>query len=159
MATNPSSHPEDGLILATLDGKKQVGEAQLEVLNTSSPDLLGGPWMFWAMGEYELYLQPYAIDTYFYTDDDGIIPVQIYSNDLQDECFLNACLTGAINGKKRSVIIKFVYEDPSAINDIQNEKNTFDVYSINGTKLRSRVTSLDDLPRGLYIVNGRKIVK
>ena len=33
----------------------------------------------------------------------------------------------------------------------------FDVFSISGQKVKSKTTSLDGLPRGIYIVNGRKI--
>jgi uncharacterized protein YjdB len=35
----------------------------------------------------------------------------------------------------------------------------FDVYDLSGRKVLSRVTSLDGLPRGIYIVNGKKIAK
>jgi hypothetical protein len=33
-----------------------------------------------------------------------------------------------------------------------------DVYSLTGRKLRSQATSLQGLPRGVYVVNGRKVV-
>jgi len=33
-----------------------------------------------------------------------------------------------------------------------------DVYTVTGRKVRSQVTSLEGLPRGIYIVNGRKVV-
>jgi uncharacterized protein YjdB len=35
----------------------------------------------------------------------------------------------------------------------------FDVYDLNGHKVLSQVTSLDGLPNGIYIVNGKKILK
>ncbi len=35
----------------------------------------------------------------------------------------------------------------------------FDVYNVNGQMLRHAATSLDDLPHGVYIVNGKKITK
>ena len=35
----------------------------------------------------------------------------------------------------------------------------FDVYDLNGRKVLSQVTSLDGLPRGIYIVNGKKVMK
>lgn len=43
----------------------------------------------------------------------------------------------------------------AAIQDVQ----TFDVYDMHGKKVRSGVTSLDGLPKGIYIVNGKKIVR
>jgi hypothetical protein len=35
--------------------------------------------------------------------------------------------------------------------------STFDVYNIQGGKLKSKATSLDGLPQGIYIVNGKKV--
>jgi uncharacterized protein YjdB len=35
----------------------------------------------------------------------------------------------------------------------------FDVYDLNGRMVKSQVTSLDGLPSGIYIVNGKKILK
>jgi hypothetical protein len=35
----------------------------------------------------------------------------------------------------------------------------FDVYDQNGRKVLHQVTSLDGLPDGIYIVNGKKILK
>ena len=35
----------------------------------------------------------------------------------------------------------------------------FDVYDLSGRKVRHQVTSLDGLPNGIYIVNGKKILK
>ena len=35
----------------------------------------------------------------------------------------------------------------------------FDVYDLSGRKVRHLVTSLDGLPDGIYIVNGKKILK
>ena len=35
----------------------------------------------------------------------------------------------------------------------------FDVYSLSGQKVKSKTTSLDGLPRGIYIINGKKVMK
>lgn len=35
----------------------------------------------------------------------------------------------------------------------------FDVYDLRGLKVRHQVNSLDGLPDGIYIVNGRKVLK
>jgi hypothetical protein len=36
---------------------------------------------------------------------------------------------------------------------------TFDVYNLSGLKVKSQTTSLDGLPKGIYIVKGKKVVK
>ena len=35
----------------------------------------------------------------------------------------------------------------------------FDVFTISGVKVKSKTTSLDGLPRGIYIINGKKVIK
>ena len=35
----------------------------------------------------------------------------------------------------------------------------YDIYNLNGQKVKTNATSLDGLPSGLYIVNGKKVVK
>ena len=41
----------------------------------------------------------------------------------------------------------------------QGEAEPYDVYDLSGRKVRHQVTSLDGLPNGVYIVNGRKVLK
>lgn len=50
-------------------------------------------------------------------------------------------------------------EETSGIVTINGDGNPFDVYTINGIKVRTQVTSLEGLPKGLYIVNGRKVTQ
>ena len=38
-------------------------------------------------------------------------------------------------------------------------QHTFDVYDFHGRLVRKRVTSLEGLQKGVYLVNGKKIVK
>ena len=46
----------------------------------------------------------------------------------------------------------------SGIDDISNESQTFDVYSLSGAMVKKGATSLNALPKGVYIVNARKVV-
>ena len=46
----------------------------------------------------------------------------------------------------------------SAITAPVGEERLYDVYSISGKLVKRRATSLDALPKGVYIVNGRKVV-
>ncbi|MBP5776630.1 MAG: leucine-rich repeat protein [Prevotella sp.] len=45
-----------------------------------------------------------------------------------------------------------IMDDPAVV-------EPFDVYDLSGRKVRHQVTSLDGLPNGIYIVNGKKILK
>ena len=46
---------------------------------------------------------------------------------------------------------------PTAVRTIRTGSQPFDVYTTTGYKVRRQVTSLRDLPAGIYIVNGRKV--
>ena len=43
-------------------------------------------------------------------------------------------------------------------NIVINNNVPFDVYDINGRKIRNRVKTIEGLPKGLYIVNGKRIL-
>jgi hypothetical protein len=56
-------------------------------------------------------------------------------------------------------------DDDDEVTGIEEiEENTgviepFDVYDLSGHKVLNQVTSLDGLPDGIYIVNGKKVLK
>ena len=45
------------------------------------------------------------------------------------------------------------------VNEDSHLTGTFDVYDLSGRKVAHQVTSLDGLPNGIYIVNGKKMLK
>ena len=54
------------------------------------------------------------------------------------------------------------FEDPTSINNINNESNATTngkVYGINGTLVSDSVDSISSLPDGIYIVDGKKLRK
>lgn len=48
--------------------------------------------------------------------------------------------------------------DPSGIHQLETDGKQFDVYNTIGMKMRSNASSLNGLPDGIYIVNGKKYV-
>lgn len=48
----------------------------------------------------------------------------------------------------------------TGISDVEAGKGgqTFDIYSLNGIKVRSQATTTDGLPKGIYLINGKKHV-
>ncbi len=48
---------------------------------------------------------------------------------------------------------------PLSITSTPAENGQFDVYDMQGRKVRHATSSLNGLPRGMYIINGRKVVK
>ena len=50
-------------------------------------------------------------------------------------------------------------DDATDIDEMTVAVEAFDVYDLRGRKVRHQVTSLDGLPDGIYIVNGKKVLK
>ena len=65
----------------------------------------------------------------------------------------------ATNAGTRSFEEEDIETDLDEIDDDAIEDGPFDVYDLNGRKVLHQVTSLDGLPAGIYIVNGRKVMK
>ena len=69
----------------------------------------------------------------------------------------------------------YMWEDPTVLSKLSNwtiggstaidgivesfDTKPYDIYNLNGQKVKTNATSLDGLPSGLYIVNGKKVVK
>ena len=63
-------------------------------------------------------------------------------------------------GMTRSIVIDD--DDATGIEDLEESpavEEPYDVYDLSGRKVANQVTSLDGLPHGIYIVNGKKILK
>lgn len=54
-----------------------------------------------------------------------------------------------------SEIIEF---DPTDVSETLLPKGPFDVYNLQGVKVKQNVISLDGLPIGIYVINGKKVI-
>ena len=82
----------------------------------------------------------------------------------------NITCTSKATGKKATctvtvlqsmVSLPFNGDEPMEDEEMDNPgvDKPFDVYDLNGRMVKSQVTSLDGLPRGVYIINGKKAMK
>lgn len=55
--------------------------------------------------------------------------------------------------------VQIVEMEGTGISGLTMNRKMFDVYNLSGRKIRTSATSLDGLPKGIYIVNGKKVVK
>lgn len=69
----------------------------------------------------------------------------------------NARTRASSDGKLKIYSISWE-SSASGINSPVGEEQLYDVYSLSGTLIKRSATSLDALPKGVYIVNGRKVV-
>ena len=60
-------------------------------------------------------------------------------------------------GKKATCNIT-VDNEASGITEINAQQQYFDIYDLQGHKIRSQVNTTEGLSKGIYIVNGKKII-
>lgn len=54
---------------------------------------------------------------------------------------------------------KNILSDTSGIHDIRLDDPTNDVYNLQGQKVLRQVSTIEQLPKGIYVINGKKIIK
>ena len=102
----------------------------------------------WKNGENESVLisKPIATTTATRNSPSGDYPITISGGEAQNYEFIY--IDGILT------IAKTV-----DISSLISSGKTFDVYSPDGKMIRVKTTTLDGLPRGMYIINGHKVVK
>ena len=108
-----------------------------------------------------------------------IVPISLYvasargftramSGDVFDGVDKETCILyvpeGSVDAYKAAPVWKefkniLPIKSSTGINGVEAEGEPFDVFTISGQKVKSKVTSLDGLPRGIYIVKGKKVMK
>jgi len=100
----------------------------------------------WKNGEDEsvLITKPVATTTATIDSPAGNYPITVSGGEAQNYSFayVNGVLTITV---------------PSDIKAILSLGKPFDVYNVKGQKVRSQVTTLQGLPRGIYMIRGKKI--
>ena len=103
--TNPSSDPNNGLILKLLSGNPAEGTANLVIEeNTLNPSRL-----LWCMGGNCMNLGSNTNITKTFSFNNGICLTQFDAEDIQSEGSLLATLTATIGSETHTVKIKFTY--------------------------------------------------
>lgn len=92
-----------------------------------------------------LIQKPVASTTATSTSTPGTYPINVSGGEAQNYFFVY------VDG-----ILTIV--DSSIILDSDMNGRPFDVYNLEGQKVFSRMQSLDGVPRGVYIINGRKVI-
>ena len=115
--TNPSSDPNNGLILKILSGSQNSGDATIKIEeNTLFPERI-----LWCMGGNCMQVLNPSITKPF-TADNGICQVQFDAEDIQSEGHLLATLSATIGSETHTVKIKFVYgEQPIIPGDVNGD--------------------------------------
>ena len=143
--SNPSSNPDNGLILKQLSGMMNNGSATLTIeRNTLNPQTIK-----WCMGgTCTLMTNKTSLEKTF-TINNGIVQVQFDAENCQSEGELLATLTATMGTETHSVNILFVHGN-TGVSSIRVSHQSPDYYTLDGRRVE-RPT------KGLYIINGKKI--
>ena len=102
--TNPSSNPNNGLVLKLLSGNSTNGSATLNIEhNDLNPNTLK-----WCMGGECTMMTDVNKQTKQFDASSGRVQVQFDAEGINGEGYLSATLTATLGGETRSVKIKFV---------------------------------------------------
>ena len=145
--SNPSSNPNNGLILKLLSGTTASGTANINIeRNTLNPQTLK-----WCMGgECSLLNNKTTLDKNFSVSN-GSVQVQFDAENCRSVGDLLATLTATIGTETHTVKILFTY-GTSDINNVNGDIQQDNVYfDLNGRRV-------DNPTKGVYITNGKKIV-
>ena len=105
--TNPSSDPNNGLILKILSGSQNSGNAVITIDENS----LNPARLLWCMGGACVNLGNNTTYNKTFTANNGICQAQFDAEDIQSEGYLLATLTATIGSETHTVKIKFVNGD------------------------------------------------
>ena len=144
--SNPSSNPNNGLILKLLSGSTASGSATITIeRNTLNPKILK-----WCMGGLcTLFNEKTTLDKTFIVSE-GSVQVQFDAENCQDEGDLLATLTATIGNETHTVKVLFTYSS-SGIGSIKSNSLVTEYYTLDGRRLE-RPT------KGIYIIRGKKII-
>ena len=148
--TNPMDNPDNGLVLKMQDLSAGNVKAVLLIQNNG----LGASMMQWCMGgECSLALNKTSLTKTFAPA--GTVQVLFDATDIQGDGNLLATLTVTQNGQTRKVGILFTNEGATSIKSLTStlSKGEGAVYDLSGRKM------FNGLKKGIYIVNGKKILR
>ena len=155
--TNPSEDPNNGLVLKMQDLSAGNVKAELQIQNNG----LGASMMQWCMGgECSLALNKTSLTKTFAPA--GTVQVLFDATDIQGDGNLLATLTVTHNGQTRKVGILFTNEGATSIKSLTStlSKGEGAVYDLSGRRVDSNFKNQNSkLGKGIYIVNGKKILR
>ena len=155
--TNPSEDPNNGLVLKMQDLSAGNVKAELQIQNNG----LGASMMQWCMGgECSLALNKTSLTKTFAPA--GTVQVLFDATDIQGDGNLLATLTVTHNGQTRKVGILFTNEGATSIKSLTStlSKGEGAVYDLSGRRVDSNFKNQNSkLGKGIYIVNGKKVLR
>lgn len=143
--TNPSSDPNNGLILKLLSGSSASGRATMKI----EQNALNPKRIQWCMGgECNLMTRVTELEKDF-SFEGGIVQVQFEAYDIRNEGSMVASLTVQVGSESHIVRIMFTNGSSSDVKSIYGASDN-NYYNLSGQQINSP-------SNGINIVNGKKI--
>lgn len=146
--TNPSSDPNNGLILKLLSGSTTTGSATINIeRNTLNPQTLK-----WCMGGACTMLNGKTTLDKTFTISGGSVQVQFDAENCQSEGDLLASLSATVGGETHTVKILFTYGSAGIEGTVMSEEiKDKGYFTLDGRRI-------EHPSKGVYITNGKKII-
>ena len=145
--TNPSSNPDNGLVLKLLSGTTASGSATVEIEhNSMNPTVLK-----WCMGGDCMIFGAKTSLTKNFSVTGGLVQTQFDAENAQSTGYLLATLTATIGSETHSVKIQFTNGETAGITSVEAQQKAGRYYTLDGRQV-SQPT------KGLYILNGKKVI-
>ncbi len=155
--TNPSENPNNGLVLKMQDLSAGNVKAELQIQNNG----LGASMIQWCMGgACTMALNKTSLTKTFAPAD--TVQVLFDATNIKGNGNLLATLTVTQNGQTRKVGILFTNEDATSIKSISPtlSKGEGAIYDLSGRLVNLSTRQLvNSLKNGLYIINGKKVIR
>ena len=148
--TNPSENPNNGLVLKMQDLSAGNVKAELQIQNNG----LGASMIQWCMGgACTMALNKTSLTKTFAPA--GTVQVLFDATNIKGNGNLLATLTVTQNGQTRKVGILFTNEDATSIKRPTPvpSRNGEEIYDLSGRKVQGARS------KGLYIINGKKVIR
>ena len=143
--SNPSSNPNNGLILKLLSSSAANGSATLNIeRNTLDPQTLK-----WCMGGACTLLNDKTSLDKTFSISEGSVQVQFDAENCRNQGDLLATLSATIGSETHTVKILFTYA-PAGISSMVTDTRSFDYYTLDGRRVEHPT-------KGVYITQGKKI--
>ena len=152
--TNPSTAPWDGLVLRCAEPLDGTVTAELQILTHT----LNAAMMQWCMGgECTLVGSKTMLTKTFNASEK--VQVLFDATNITGDGELLAKLEVTYKDCKQEVYIEFVCGEPSGvISQESRAERQESIYDLSGRKISNLKSQTSNLPKGIYIKNGKKVM-
>ena len=152
--TNPSMAPWDGLVLRCAEPLDGTVTAQLQIVSNT----LNASMMQWCMGGECTLVGSKTMLTKTFNANERV-QVLFDATNITGDGLLVAKLEVTYKDCKQEVYIEFASGEPSGVISQESRVESQEsIYDLSGRKISNLKSQTSNLPKGIYIKNGKKVM-